>query len=151
MKTPNLPRRLNGIDAAFLYLERKEIPLHIAGVCIFEDAIPFERVRRRHRFQTPPDSALPPGRGGPAVHVGYPTWEDDANFDIHRHIFHVTGGRPRGPGADGGPRQPGSDPGDGPRKAAVGHPRSGRFAGGRGRSSHASTTPWPMALPAHRS
>ena len=34
----NLPRRLSGIDAAFLYLERKEIPLHIAGVCIFEDA-----------------------------------------------------------------------------------------------------------------
>jgi diacylglycerol O-acyltransferase len=90
MKTPNLPRRLNGIDAAFLYLERKEIPLHIAGVCIFDDCIPFEQ------FVASIDSKLhliPRYRQvvvEPALHVGYPTWEDDADFDIHRHIFHVT-------------------------------------------------------------
>lgn len=90
MNTSNLPRRLNQIDAAFLYLERKEIPLHIAGVCIFEDAIPFEE------FVAAIDSKLhliPRYRQvvvDPPFHVGYPTWEDDAAFDIHRHIFHVT-------------------------------------------------------------
>jgi diacylglycerol O-acyltransferase len=89
MKTPNLPRRLNGIDAAFLYLERKEIPLHIAGVCLFEDAIPFEE------FVGAIDSKLhliPRYRQivvDPPLHVGYPTWQDDASFDIRRHIFRV--------------------------------------------------------------
>ena len=38
---PNLTRRLSGVDSAFLYLERKEIPLHIAGVCVFDGPIPF--------------------------------------------------------------------------------------------------------------
>jgi len=35
-KSPQLRQRLSGADAAFLYLERKEIPLHIACVCTFE-------------------------------------------------------------------------------------------------------------------
>ena len=38
---PLLSRRLSGIDAAFLYLERKEIPLNIAAVGIFDGPIPF--------------------------------------------------------------------------------------------------------------
>jgi len=90
MSTPNLPRRLSGIDAAFLYLERKEIPLHIAGVCIFEGEIPFDE------FVATIDSKLhliPRYRQivvEPPLHIGYPNWEDDAGFDIHRHIFHVT-------------------------------------------------------------
>jgi len=35
-------RRLSASDAAFLYLERKEIPLCIACVCVFDEAIPFD-------------------------------------------------------------------------------------------------------------
>ena len=34
--------RLSAADAAFLYLERKEIPLAIASVSIFDGAIPFD-------------------------------------------------------------------------------------------------------------
>jgi len=34
--------RLSPVDAAFLYLERKEIPLHIASVGIFDGPIPFD-------------------------------------------------------------------------------------------------------------
>src|SRR5215831_17970362 len=89
MKTNHLPRRLGQIDAAFLYLERQEIPLHLAGVCIFEDTIPFEE------FVAAIDSKLhllPRYRQvvvEPPFHVGHPNWEDDPNFDIHRHIFHV--------------------------------------------------------------
>ena len=41
MPSPILHRRLSGIDAAFLYLERPEIPLHIAGLCVFDGEIPF--------------------------------------------------------------------------------------------------------------
>jgi hypothetical protein len=36
-----LSRRLSGIDAAFLYLERREIPLAIARVFLFGSPIPF--------------------------------------------------------------------------------------------------------------
>src|SRR5581483_12153985 len=34
--------RLSGMDSAFLYLERREIPLAIAGVFLFDGPIPFE-------------------------------------------------------------------------------------------------------------
>jgi len=87
MKAPNLNRRLSGVDAAFLYLERKEIPLHIAGICIFDDAIPFAD------FVKTIDSKLhliPRYRQlvvDSPFHLGYPTWEDDPKFDIRRHIF----------------------------------------------------------------
>ena len=96
MKAPALSRRLSAIDAAFLYLERKEIPLHIAGLCIFEDAIPFAP------FLKAIDSKLhllPRYRqviADPPLHIGYPTWEDYAGFDIRRHIFHETLDAPGG-------------------------------------------------------
>lgn len=89
MKTPVLKRRLNGTDAGFLYLERREIPLHIAGVCIFEEPIPFGELL------TALDSKLhllPRYRQvvvEPPLHLGYPSWEDDPTFNIHRHVFHV--------------------------------------------------------------
>ena len=87
MRTPNLNRRLSGVDAAFLYLERKEIPLHIAGVCLFDKAIPFTD------FVNTIDSKLhlvPRYRQlvvDSPFHLGHPTWEDDPKFDIRRHIF----------------------------------------------------------------
>ena len=90
MKAPVLSRRFSAIDAAFLYLERKEIPLHIAGVCIFEAPVPYAE------FVKAIDSKLhllPRYRQVVAespFHIGYPSWEDDPNFDIRRHIFRET-------------------------------------------------------------
>jgi len=90
-------RRLSGIDAAFLYLERKEIPLHIASVCVFDGPIPFQE------FVAGIDSKLhlmPRYRQkvvAPPFNIGYPTWEPDPNFDIRRHIFRV---RVPAPGGD---------------------------------------------------
>lgn len=90
MKSPKLSRRMSTIDAAFLYLERKEIPLHIAGVCVFESTIPFEE------FVSAMDSKLhllPRYRQvvlEPAFHLGYPTWQDAPDFDIRNHIVHMT-------------------------------------------------------------
>ncbi len=79
-------RRLSGIDAAFLYLERREIPLAIAGVFVFDGPIPFDD------FVHAIDSKLhliPRYRqvvAPPPFHLGHPTWEDDLRFDIHHHI-----------------------------------------------------------------
>jgi WS/DGAT/MGAT family acyltransferase len=89
-KSPQLRQRLSGADAAFLYLERKEIPLHIACVCTFEEAIPFDE------FTATIDSKLhllPRYRQiavSPPFDIGYPNWEYDRHFDIHRHIIRMT-------------------------------------------------------------
>ena len=86
---PVLSRRLSGIDAAFLYLERKEIPLNIAAVAIFDGPIPFRR------FVASIDSRLdliPRYRQiavPPPWNLGYPSWEDAPDFDIRRHIHRV--------------------------------------------------------------
>src|SRR6476646_6419532 len=89
-KPPALNRRLSGIDAAFLYLERKEIPLNIAAVGVFDGVIPFPE------FVDNIDSRLDlvPRYRQVAVpasfNLGYPTWEYDPDFDIRRHIFRGT-------------------------------------------------------------
>ena len=81
---PVLSRRLSGIDAAFLYLERKEIPLNIACVALFDGPIPFRE------FVANIDSKLdliPRYRQlavPPPFNLGYPTWEYDPNFHIKR-------------------------------------------------------------------
>ena len=83
-------RRLSGVDAAFLYLERKEIPLHIASVSVFDAALPFDE------FVAAIDSKLhliPRYRQivvAPPYNIGHPTWEPDPFFDIRRHIFRVS-------------------------------------------------------------
>jgi diacylglycerol O-acyltransferase len=97
MKSPTLRRRLSSVDAAFLYLERKEIPLHIASVSTFDGRIPFEEFvaaiesklhlipRYRQVVVTPP------------FNLGPPHWEDDPAFDIRRHILRS---RVRAPGGE---------------------------------------------------
>ncbi|MGA3018847.1 MAG: wax ester/triacylglycerol synthase family O-acyltransferase [Bryobacteraceae bacterium] len=80
---------MSGIDAAFLYLERKEIPLNIACVAVFDGPIPFRE------FVANIDSKLdliPRYRQlavPPPFNLGYPTWEYDPNFHIRHHIFRV--------------------------------------------------------------
>jgi diacylglycerol O-acyltransferase len=88
MKSPKLTRRLSSVDAAFLYLERKEIPLHIAAVCEFDGEIPFTEFVRSIRSRL---TGLPRYRQvvvDPPFHLGYPAWQDDPDFQIRRHIFH---------------------------------------------------------------
>src|ERR1019366_5884988 len=88
-KPPVLSRRLSGIDAAFLFLERKEIPLNIAAVAIFDGPIRFRQ------FVANIDSKLdliPRYRQvdvPPPFNPGYPIWEDAPGFHIKRHIFRV--------------------------------------------------------------
>ncbi len=84
---PVLSRRLSGVDAAFLYLERKEIPLNIACVALFDGPIPYrefvanidsklDQIPRYRQVAVPPP-----------FNLGYPTWEYDPNFHIKHHIF----------------------------------------------------------------
>lgn len=89
-KNPAPNNRLSAVDAAFLYLERKEMPLHMASVSVFDGPIPFDE------FVACIDSKLhlvPRYRQVavvPPYHLGEPTWQDDPHFDIRRHIFRVS-------------------------------------------------------------
>jgi diacylglycerol O-acyltransferase len=83
-------RRLSGIDAAFLYLERREIPLAIAGVFLFDGPIPFDEFvaniySKLHLIPRYRQVVVPP-----PFNLGHPTWEDYPRFDIAEHIHHVT-------------------------------------------------------------
>jgi diacylglycerol O-acyltransferase / wax synthase len=89
MSTPNLNHRLSSMDATFLYFEKKEAPMHIGSVSIFEGEIPFEAFAQmvdakmhllpRYQQVVTPDP----------FNLGHPTWEFDQRFDIRHHIFKV--------------------------------------------------------------
>ena len=89
----NLPRRLSLEDAGFLYLEKPTAPLHVGSLGIYEGTIPFDALvsHMESRMHTIPRyrqrvTFVP-------LNLGHPTWEDDPNFDIRRHIRRI---RPRG-------------------------------------------------------
>jgi len=87
MATQKLNRRLTTLDASFLYFERKEAPMHIGSVQIFEGEVPFDDFVRmmdakmhlipRYRQVVKFDP----------FNLGHPTYEDDPHFDVRNHIF----------------------------------------------------------------
>jgi WS/DGAT/MGAT family acyltransferase len=84
-----LKRRLTATDAAFLYLERPNSPLHIGSLAIYEGRIPFEPFKTQIRSRMP---LIPRYRQRVApvpFSLAHPTWEDDPDFDIGRHVFRV--------------------------------------------------------------
>jgi diacylglycerol O-acyltransferase len=81
------PRRLSEIDAAFLYLERREIPLAIAGVFLFDGPIEYDDFvaaidSKIHLIPRYRQVVVPP-----PFNLGHPTWEDYPRFEIHEHIY----------------------------------------------------------------
>jgi diacylglycerol O-acyltransferase len=83
----SVPRRLSGVDAAFLYLERQELPLHIACVSVFDGPIPFDEFvanieSKLHLIPRYQQIAVPA-----PFNIGHPIWDDDPRFNIGRHIF----------------------------------------------------------------
>ncbi len=88
--TPEVPSRtLSSADAAFLYLERKEIPLAIACVTIFDGPIPFDDFVAKVASKLAQVPRYQQVVVMPSLNMGLPTWEDDRHFDIHRHVFRV--------------------------------------------------------------
>lgn len=96
MSKPLPVSSMSAADAAFLYIERKEVPLHIASVCIFDGPIPFQEFMASINAKL---HLVPRYRQIPVVPpwgLDFPTWQDDPKFDIHRHLFHVTLASPGG-------------------------------------------------------
>jgi len=81
---------MSATDAAFLYLERKEVPLHIASVCIFDGPIPFRAFVSRINAKL---DLVPRYRQVPKIppwDLEFPSWQDDPKFDIRQHVIPVT-------------------------------------------------------------
>ena len=83
--------QLSGLDAAFVYLDSRNAPMHVGGVHIYqpvEGAFGFEDFRahiaaciegsplfRRRLVQVP-------------LHLGRPFWVEDPHFDLDLHLQH---------------------------------------------------------------
>src|SRR5262245_12378030 len=96
MSEPNLNRRLTSMDASFLYFEKKEAPMHIGSVSIFEGEIPFDEfvsmVNSKMHLLPRYQQIVTPDPFG----IGHPTWELDDYFEIKHHIFKLQINAPGG-------------------------------------------------------
>ena len=87
MSQPELNHRLSSMDSSFLYFEKKETPMHIGSVSLFEGEIPFEDFvamldAKMHLLPRYQQIVVPD-----PFNLGHPTWEHDHNFSIRNHIF----------------------------------------------------------------
>ena len=81
--------RLGPLDTLFLYIEKKEMPLHIGSVLVFDGTISTADLKALIDAKLP---LIPRYRQRvvfPPLNLGYPTWEWDPDFDIDRHIHHA--------------------------------------------------------------
>jgi diacylglycerol O-acyltransferase / wax synthase len=82
--------RLSSEDAMFLYLEKKEMPLHIGSVSIFDGAISLDSLTALVESKLPLIPRYRQRIVAPPLHFGHPTWEYDPTFDIRRHMRRVS-------------------------------------------------------------
>jgi WS/DGAT/MGAT family acyltransferase len=90
MSQEQLRRRLSAQDASFLYPERKETPLHIGSIAVFDGAVSYDRLyasvaSKMHLIPRYEQVVMPA-----PFNIGHPTWEWDQNFDLKRHLMRVT-------------------------------------------------------------
>jgi diacylglycerol O-acyltransferase len=84
-----LTRRLTASDAAFLYLERPNAPLHIGSLAVYEGKIPIEAFQEQIHARMPLIPRYRQRVSFVPFSLAHPTWEDDPNFDVRNHVFHV--------------------------------------------------------------
>lgn len=83
--------RLSGMDAAFLYLETPETPMHVAGLTLYELPEGFEGSFYEHfrSYFEPRIAHIPIFRKKLAqtpFGLHHPGWVDDSEFDIGNHL-----------------------------------------------------------------
>lgn len=89
MSQPELNHRLSSLDSSFLYLEKKECPLHIGSTSVFEGKVSrVELIKqiedRLHLIPRYLQKVVPD-----PFNLGHPTWETDEHFDIKKHIIEI--------------------------------------------------------------
>jgi len=85
-----LNRRLSISDASFLYVEKPNAPMHVGSCLIYDGHVSGDALTRvvRERIHLMPryrqKVVFPP------FAIAHPTWEDDPDFDVSRHVREVT-------------------------------------------------------------
>ena len=85
-----LNRRLSISDASFLYVEKPNAPMHVGSCLIYDGHVSADALARvlRERIHLMPryrqKVVFPP------FALAHPTWEDDPDFDVSRHVREVT-------------------------------------------------------------
>jgi diacylglycerol O-acyltransferase / wax synthase len=82
--------RLSWGDSLFLYLEREGMPMNIAAVCIFEDEITLDACIESIQAKLPYLPRYYQRVVTPPWNIGFPSWEQDPEFDIRNHMREVT-------------------------------------------------------------
>ena len=83
-------RRLTSLEASFLYREKSHEPMHIGGCSVYAGQITRETVlrllaERLHLLPRYRQKVVCAPFG-----VAHPSWEDDPQFDLSRHVEEVT-------------------------------------------------------------
>src|ERR1051326_3533913 len=89
MSNSHPSERLSAEDAIFLYLDTKDMPLHIGSVMVFDGPLSLQGCRDLISSKLP---LIPRYRQRvvvPPLNIGHPTWEWDPNFDIRNHLRSV--------------------------------------------------------------
>jgi len=87
LSEPSLGRRLTSTDAAFLYAEREDAPMHIGAVAVIDGELDFAGYRRSIAAKL---DRLPRFRQRAVAapfNFGHPTWEIDSGFELEKHLF----------------------------------------------------------------
>ena len=89
-------QRMSNADAAWLHMDRPTNLMVVNAVLWFEEPVDVERVTEilRARLVEP----FPRFRQlvtEPRLGIGAPSWEDDPNFDLDRHVHHLAVPAPR--------------------------------------------------------
>ncbi len=88
----NAPRKLSSVDASFLYLETPEMPMHVGSMAIFRlkdgyqgDFFEDFKAMIASRIHIAP--ILKARLAKTPLDIDHPSWVEDDQFDIDRHIF----------------------------------------------------------------
>ena len=82
--------RLSWGDTVFLHLEREDMPLNVACVCVFDGDIAFEACVQFIESKLPLIPRYLKRLVAPPLNIGLPSWEYDASFEIRTHVREVT-------------------------------------------------------------
>ena len=93
MSVPKLNKRLSSLDASFLYLEKKECPMHIGSTSLFDGKISTKKLKkhieeRLHLIPRYTQVVVPD-----PYNIAHPTWEEFDDFDIDEHIHELDLGK----------------------------------------------------------
>jgi len=88
-------RQLSELDASFLYLESESTPMHMGGIYLFdnssrEEPLTYEEFHQYIESRLHLADFFRQRLVEVPLKLDHPYWVDDPEFDLHRHLRHIT-------------------------------------------------------------